>query len=564
MGFLGHINTLLDVVTLLLQNMNDIDDLPVAADVMIRFFKIHMNIIDNKAAVPLNEGKYQVEAMLRVITFLIENVTPLNNLTSGIILKYFRIHMDTIDSKLNLFPSSDEVNLLDTNTNDYDKTDDPQNFKMEDDQYKDRYKDEEFSEIKFPDVVDSKAIEMDKTEINAKGIDTSIIHSSYAGEVENSVKINIPEVLNETDRSYQKEGDRNTKNKDIESDIKNNGDNDDDNLNVPIKPKKQISVEDFFSCIFCDEDFSANHILKHDKDKHMTKDNFYKCQDCEEISVDKKEIVIHFASKHKYIPYYNCINCNDVFFDRRTMRKHMKYSHQILLKTEDCPICLEPQKHAKVREHMEKIHSTVKLRCNHCGIFKNSTELLRGHIKYQHSLEKEFITCYICGKRGLALHHEKHMEVHLATERKYECPICLKKFFTSNQLFKHKGLHQPKRHKCKECDFKSHKADNLKRHMMIHSDTYPFPCTYCERKFKFKNLLKDHTKLHTGEKDIKCNYCDKMFRRSGSRSKHEKIHTKTYKARCEECRKDFVQKCNYFSHMRKHHSVKADDQRNLM
>ena len=85
MGLLGHINTLLDVVTFLLQNMNDIEELPIAADLMIKSFEVHMNTIENKGTTPCNEGKNPVEVLLRVVTFIVEKVLPPKSLDTDIL-----------------------------------------------------------------------------------------------------------------------------------------------------------------------------------------------------------------------------------------------------------------------------------------------------------------------------------------------------------------------------------------------------------------------------------------------------------------------------------------------
>ena len=238
------------------------------------------------------------------------------------------------------------------------------------------------------------------------------------------------------------------------------------------------------------------------------------------------------------------------------MKRHMKDAHQILVKKETCPICFVTIKSRNIKEHMEKIHSNVNLKCNDCGIYKSSSELLRKHIKYKHLMEKKFTSCYICGKQVSTLSHNQHIKMHLTTEKKFECPICKKMFFTISQRNTHKLSHNEKTLLCKDCDFKTHRADNLRRHIILHSETFPYTCTYCDDKFKFKLQLDYHTKIHTGVKDIKCRFCDKLFRTLSLRSKHENIHTKNYKARCEECKKDFIQKSNYHSHLRNHHNVK--------
>merc|ERR1711981_439721 len=74
-----------------------------------------------------------------------------------------------------------------------------------------------------------------------------------------------------------------------------------------------------------------------------------------------------------------------------------------------------------------------------------------------------------------------------------------------------------------------YRADELKRHMRVHTKEKPFPCPHCDRHFARSDHVRTHVRIHTGEKPYKCNHCPKSFARSDERLRHHKVHEKRAK-----------------------------------
>ena len=88
--------------------------------------------------------------------------------------------------------------------------------------------------------------------------------------------------------------------------------------------------------------------------------------------------------------------------------------------------------------------------------------------------------------------------------------------------------------KCKQCDYASSDASNLRRHLKTHSGEKPIRCYQCDFAFSQAEHLRRHLKTHSGVKPNKCTQCDFASSQAGQLRRHLKTHSGERLNQCNE------------------------------
>ncbi|XP_055083989.1 zinc finger protein 32-like [Periophthalmus magnuspinnatus] len=140
-----------------------------------------------------------------------------------------------------------------------------------------------------------------------------------------------------------------------------------------------------------------------------------------------------------------------------------------------------------------------------------------------------------------------------AEGKKYECPMCQKRFGTMQKLQRHIRVHTgEKPFSCLICQKTFSQKYNLDVHIRLHTGERPYSCSICMQTFAQKNTLNIHRKKHTGERPYSCSICEKSFSQKCNLDAHVRTHTGQRPYRCSMCEKTFSEKNNLSKHVRTH------------
>ncbi|KAG7255784.1 hypothetical protein CRUP_030131, partial [Coryphaenoides rupestris] len=103
-----------------------------------------------------------------------------------------------------------------------------------------------------------------------------------------------------------------------------------------------------------------------------------------------------------------------------------------------------------------------------------------------------------------SLNLQEHRKVHEI----FECHACDKKFISTNQLKRHMITHSEKRpYTCEVCSRSFKRLDQVTAHKIIHSEDKPYRCKLCGKEFAHRNVYKNHKKTHSEERPFQCDEC---------------------------------------------------------
>ena len=247
--------------------------------------------------------------------------------------------------------------------------------------------------------------------------------------------------------------------------------------------------------------------------------------------------------------------------------------------------CREVQPCSTKNASLEVTRTAVE--CCNCKKVFSTEALYRSHYMEQHVIMlKQFEWCGDCQawfKVGTNAAHRKLMH-----SKTFICDVCGKEFQRAQELKRHGLVHSAPTKSCHQCGKKFKQKTSLQRHLLyvhetvdrkhycsqcgkfyktpvslkLHIDNYhslpvEFACEVCGKCFRTAATRNTHMLTHSDDRPFKCSKCSKCFKTSTALSNHMLSHSDERKFNCNLCDWSFKQKSHLTYHMRSHSDVRA-------
>ena len=286
------------------------------------------------------------------------------------------------------------------------------------------------------------------------------------------------------------------------------------------------------------------------------------CPDCPNYKEKEKEI----PKPRKTIQEFKtnplvCKYCLKTFYTEANCTRHIESCHKM---TKDslfkCKVCDKEYTTKYARDIHENEHKkkSIKFVCPTCGnLYKRHSDLIK-HIK---SKDHEY------PEPGLYPDHENiGSNIRSIQER---CDICHRNV-AGTEIELHKKIHHSKSSRyfpCNMCNYKTDRADKLRRHEYLKhkiadrefkyidktfekedKETTDWQCIECKKLFPSFLEMENHMLLRHCE-ELRCTICNKEFKLKHCLTQHMKhIHGNGKKFKCKKCGAYYSYKSSFNRH----------------
>ncbi|KAK6998123.1 hypothetical protein BgiMline_007562 [Biomphalaria glabrata] len=398
------------------------------------------------------------------------------------------------------------------------------------------------------------------------------------------------------------------------------------NMNKQMKKPGSIidarGTNNKITCPHCDTVFPHQQaFLDHIKlNKFLSPDSVtFQCIHCPKIFPFKAHVQAHIIVHHTQDekPDYKCSFCDHICKDYHDLKRHImchtgEYDYK-------CCICDKRFRGVyALNAHYMHHSSEYMVRCQPCDqLFPNKTALHQHKTNYHPSsqdgkkmrtrISDGEVTCQFCAtvfphKRAFS-NHTKIGKLSEPNSVTFQCSSCSKVYPFKAHLQAHRIVHHSiskdtedansDLYKCDSCDHTCKDYNDLKRHIMCHTEEFDEKCCVCGKQFRSISALRAHYIHHksdskltthssdnyengirTKQKDVRiykphifievtCPHCNTVFPNKKAFSLHTKVNkfddTDSAAFQCNQCPKVFPFEAHLQAHVIVHHTQAGDE-----
>ncbi|KAM8745678.1 PR domain zinc finger protein 5 isoform 2-T2 [Acanthopagrus schlegelii] len=302
-----------------------------------------------------------------------------------------------------------------------------------------------------------------------------------------------------------------------------------------------------------DEDENSKDAKRIVEMELVIKKEDHPCLLCESSFPSEEILAAHLQSLHQRPcteeKDFKCRNCGKKFPIKQALQRHVLHCSESLdpsgdSKVHQCSLCHNTFiSESSFEQHKEACKGDARFICKaeSCGKRFKSKDALKKHKGNVHTgSARRKLTCTICNRKcSSSLNLQEHRKVHEI----FDCHACDKKFISTNQLKRHMITHSEKRpYTCEICSRSFKRLDQVTAHKIIHSEDKPYKCKLCGKEFAHRNVYKNHKKTHSEERPFQCEECKALFRTPFSLQRHLLIHNSERTFKCDQCDSTFKRK----------------------
>ncbi|XP_064190408.1 PR domain zinc finger protein 5 [Anguilla rostrata] len=278
------------------------------------------------------------------------------------------------------------------------------------------------------------------------------------------------------------------------------------------------------------------------------------CLLCESSFPSEEILAAHLQSLHQRPSTedkeFKCRSCGKRFPVKQALQRHVLHCSENVepgcdsTHIHQCSLChISFSSESSFDQHKEACKGDARFICKaeSCGKRFKSKDALKKHKGNVHTGSgRRKLMCSICSKKCSSMANlQEHRKIHEV----FDCPACDKKFISSNQLKRHMITHSEKRpYTCEVCSRSFKRLDQVTAHKIIHSEDKPYKCKLCGKEFAHRNVYKNHKKTHSEERPFQCEECKALFRTPFSLQRHLLIHNSERTFKCDQCDATFKRK----------------------